>query len=102
MYRLCLLTNRSVLLDNNVFLGAKTELCALAAGMLLLFLLVPVLLAGKVRKLQLRGDRQDEAIEMLNQRPGWTGPLPRWDTGWQTSTAVTGCTTWMSRETGER
>lgn len=67
VYRLCLLTNRSVLLDNNVFLGAKTELCALAAGMLLLFLFVPVLLAGKVRRLQLRGDRQDEAIEMLNQ-----------------------------------
>lgn len=67
VYRLCLLTNRSVLLDNNVFLGAKTELCTLAAGILLLFIIVPVLLAGKVRKLQLRGDRQDEATETLNQ-----------------------------------
>ena len=67
VYRLCLLTNRSVFLDNNRFLGARTELCALGAGVLLLFIIVSVLLAGKVRRLQLRGDQQDEAMETLNQ-----------------------------------
>lgn len=67
LYRLCLLTNRSVLLDNNVFLGAKTELCALGIGMLGLFIVVSVLLAGKAHRLQLRGDRQDETVETLNQ-----------------------------------
>lgn len=67
VYRLCLLTNRSVLLDNNLFLGAKTELCALGAGMLILWIVGSALLAGKVRRLQLRGDQQDEAVETLNQ-----------------------------------
>ena len=67
VYRLCLLTNRSVLLDHNLFLGAKTELCALGAGTLLLFVIATALLAGKVRRLQLEADRQKEAMDTLNQ-----------------------------------
>lgn len=39
-YRLCLLTNRSVLLDNNKFLGAKTSLMTLALSMILLIVLL--------------------------------------------------------------
>ena len=66
-YRLCLLTNRSVLLDNNLFLGAKTELCVMVAAILILFVVVSTALAQKVRRLQLRSDRQEEAVETLNQ-----------------------------------
>lgn len=66
-YRLCLLTNRDVFLDNNSFLTAKAELATLIVGVLILLLLLPTFI---VRRLQAEMERADEAeatVEELNQ-----------------------------------
>lgn len=65
-YRLCLLTNSSVLLDNNSFLGAKTELYLVIIALLLLLLTIPVAFAGKQRKLQLQAEEKEEELRKLN------------------------------------
>jgi hypothetical protein len=53
-YRLCLLTNREVLLDNNSFLGAKTEYWIIMFVMAGLLLVVPMLMAIELRRSQKR------------------------------------------------
>lgn len=65
-YRLCLLTNRSVLFDNNKFLGAKTELGILIAVLMMLLVIVPMLFASWVWKLQRGRDEQDDVIATLS------------------------------------
>ena len=65
-YRLCLLTNRSVMLDNNKFLGARTELNILFICLVLLLVSVPMIYAGRIRKLQMERDQQAEVIMDLN------------------------------------
>lgn len=65
-YRLCLLTNKSVMLDNNKFLGARTELNILFICLTLLLVCVPMLFASKVRKLQRERDEQGDVIVELN------------------------------------
>lgn len=74
-YRLCLLTNRSALLDNNAFLGAKTQLTTLVVALILLGVVVPMGFAYSLRKQQLEKDDLDEvihqqslSIEELNRR----------------------------------
>lgn len=59
-YRLCLLTNKNVFLDNNSFLTAKAELITLIAGVLVLLLLLP---PNIVYKLQVESERADVAEE---------------------------------------
>lgn len=65
-YRLCLLTNKSVMLDNNKFLGAKTELNILVVGLILLLICAPMLFASKIWKLQKERDEQADVIMDLN------------------------------------
>ena len=57
VYKLCLLTNRAVLLDNNRFLGAKTELWLMIFTVLGMLLILPMLLAMKI--LQTEKKRED-------------------------------------------
>ena len=66
-YRLCLLTNRSVLLDNNKFLGAKIELNILTGILALLIVLLPSLLAHKTLRLQYKNDGLQDAISDQNR-----------------------------------
>ncbi|MGN0166245.1 MAG: hypothetical protein ACI39R_08700 [Lachnospiraceae bacterium] len=61
-YRLCLLTNKNVFLDNNGFLGAETELATLMAVLLILLLLVP---SFSVRRLQREIHRAEQAEDMV-------------------------------------
>ena len=67
-YRLCLLTNRSVMLDNNKFLGAKTELNILFIVLALLLVSVPMMFASRVRKLLIARDEQTEVVTELNSK----------------------------------
>lgn len=67
-YRLCLLTNKSVMLDNNKFLGARTELNILFICLILLLIVVPMLFARKVRNLQRERDEQSGVIVELNSK----------------------------------
>lgn len=65
-YRLCLLSNRSIFLNNNAFLGAKTELTALIAVVLCLLMILPMFLALKVSRLQKKTEEQGEIIVETN------------------------------------
>ena len=67
-YRLCLLTNKSVMLDNNEFLRAKTELNILFVCLVLLLVTVPMLFASKIRKLLIEKDRRGDVINDLNSQ----------------------------------
>lgn len=65
-YRLCLLTNSSVLLDNNSFLGAKTELSMVIAALLFLLVLIPICFANRHRKLMLQVEEKEQEMQKLN------------------------------------
>lgn len=67
-YRLCLLTSRSALLDNNEFLGAKVSLMTVLALIMLLVLIVPMIFARHMREMLLERDERDESIAELNSR----------------------------------
>lgn len=68
VYRLCLLTNRMVLLDNNAFLGAKTEL-SLAVGVVLILLCLSVMwLSRMISQLRSAEDGHLLMIEQLNEK----------------------------------
>ncbi len=67
-YRLCLLTNRGVLLDNNAFLGAKVNLLTVLAFLLLLLILVPLIFAKHMRAMLFELDEKEDSIRELNLR----------------------------------
>ncbi len=67
LYRLCLLTNRGVLLDNNKFLGAKSETYMMVAVLLFLLIVAPCAFAMKLRGLLLKNDRNERTMEELNR-----------------------------------
>lgn len=67
-YRLCLLTNRSVLLDNNTFLGAKVSLLTILACIMLLLVLVPLIFARHMREMLFEMDEKENSIRELNRR----------------------------------
>ena len=67
-YRLCLLTNRSVLLDNNMFLGAKTGLMTLALSMILLMVLLALGWAYVKEQCSNNRKKAKETIAELNTR----------------------------------
>ena len=50
-HQLCLLTNKSVLLDNNTFLGAKVELCVLLFGVYFLLYIIPIISVSAFNRL---------------------------------------------------
>lgn len=65
-YRLCLLTNSSVLLDNNKFLGAKTELTMVIVLLLFLLIIIPIGFALKQRSLLIQMGQKEEEVRKLN------------------------------------
>lgn len=64
-YRLCLLTNESVLLDNNNFLRSKTELGILVIVLLMILTISSMVFASRLWGLQRKRDRQKETIAEL-------------------------------------
>lgn len=66
-YNLCLLTNSSVLLDNNDLLGAQTELWLMILSTLGLLLLVPMLLVRRLREQRQRQQALEKNIRLLNE-----------------------------------
>lgn len=66
-YRLCLLTNRSVFLDNNRFLGAKINLAVLFAVISFVFLISTMELARKIAGMVDVADAQGDTIAYLNE-----------------------------------
>lgn len=67
LYRLCLLTNRSVLLDNNRFLGAKSETYIAVGVILFLLVVVSCAFAIKVRSLKLADDKNKRVIAEMSR-----------------------------------
>lgn len=65
-YKLCLLTNRSVFLDNNRFLGAKISLCVLFGIVAFLFLVTAMEMARKNSALVKDISNRMDTIAQLN------------------------------------
>lgn len=61
-FRLCLLSNESVYLDNNRFLEAKTELWLVVIVVLVILIVVSVGMASRINQLQLTSKQQAETI----------------------------------------
>lgn len=66
-YRLVLLTNQSVILDNNKYLGAKTATITLITALLILLILVPMLLAWRNAHLEREKLRTEETVAELDR-----------------------------------
>ncbi len=67
LYRLCLLTNRGVLLDNNKILGATSETYMMVIAVLSLLVVVPCAFAMKARSLKIKDDKNRRAIAELSR-----------------------------------
>lgn len=65
-YRLCLLTNRSVLLDNNTFLEAKVELCVLLFGVYFLLYIIPIIAVSAFNNMVIRLNLSEKENSELN------------------------------------
>lgn len=65
-YRLCLLTEKDVLLDNNAYLGVRTQMQTFVVVILLLLVVVPMLFAHFVRKMQFNTDKLNESLLTIN------------------------------------
>ena len=65
-YKMCLLTNRSVLLDNNYFLGAKVELCVLLIGVYFLLYIIPIIAVSAFNKLVDKLNESEKENNVLN------------------------------------
>lgn len=66
-YRLVLLTNQAVVLDNNQYLGARTAVFTTIALLLILLVLLPMILAWRSMRQENRIRQKDEAIQKLNE-----------------------------------
>lgn len=74
-YRLCLLTNRDVILSNNRFMGARLELIILIAFILIALLAASMLFARKQEMLLKTIDERDDSIERLQEMVGQLNEL---------------------------
>lgn len=66
-YKLCLLTNRDVLLDNNKFLEAKTELWLLILTVLGALFILPMLLVMELQRMQRLREQSEQSVKELNE-----------------------------------
>lgn len=66
-YRLCLMTEKSVLLDNNTYLEIKVQMETLSVVILLALILVATIYAFVIRKLQYRLDERDADVRALSK-----------------------------------
>lgn len=83
-YRLCLLTNYNMLLENNSYLRVKSELWALALVVLVLLISIPAILAWKLDKLRTKQKQCNDkmaglrrSLTSMNERfanRDWYGP----------------------------
>lgn len=69
-YRLCLLTNRDVLLDNNEFLQAKSQLGVLFLTLMVVAIALPMVLARKLSLAQRQIGQQEGSIRRLHEALG--------------------------------
>ena len=69
-YRLCLLTNRDVILSNNRFMGAKLEMIILVGFVLIVLLAATMLFARKQEMLLRTIDERDRTIDRLQDMIG--------------------------------
>lgn len=67
-YRLCLMTEKSVLLDNNTYLEIKIQMETFVVVILLLLVLVPMLYAFMMQKLLFNLDDKENSIKELSSR----------------------------------
>lgn len=65
-YKLCLLTNKMVLLENNQLLRARTEVAVIILGVTVLFALTALCYALRLRKMQLEKDEHLDTIREMN------------------------------------
>lgn len=66
-YRICLLTNRRVLLDNNHFLESKVGLCITVAVLLFLFCITALSMGIYIQKLLAERESQKQLVAGLNR-----------------------------------
>ncbi len=64
-YRLCLLTNKSVIMSNNMFMSAKIEMMILVGFLMIVLLSVSVLFACKLERLMSTKSEQNKTIIKL-------------------------------------
>ncbi len=74
-YRLCLLTNKDVILNNNQFMGAKIEMVILMGFVLVVLLAVTMSLARMYEGVKREVDDRDESIEKLQGMVGQLNEL---------------------------
>lgn len=65
-YKLCLLTDKSVLLDNNSYLQIKIEMETFVVIILLALVVTSMIFAYTVKKLSIKNSLQDDTISSLN------------------------------------
>ena len=66
LYRMCLLTDKDVLLDNNQYLQIKIQMKTFIVVILLVFIVVSMFFAHRVKEQQIKIDSQKDTIDTLN------------------------------------
>lgn len=66
-YKLCLLTNVDIFLENNIFLESLIELIILFAGMLIIISVITISFSRKVGQLEKENAEQKQTIIVLNK-----------------------------------
>lgn len=79
-YKLCLLTNKIVLLENNQLLRARTEVIVIIYGVTILFALTALCLTTKIREMQLEKDENLVVMKEMNTHiQNLNDQLAKWD-----------------------
>ena len=66
-YKLCLLTGRSAIMDNNSYLQIKIQMETYVVALLLVLIVTAMLLAHSMRKLQKKLNDSEDTVAQLNQ-----------------------------------
>ena len=79
-YKLCLLTNKMVLLENNQLLRARTEVNVIIFGIAVLFALTALCLSAKICKIQLEAAENVAVMKEMNTHiQNLNEQLAKWD-----------------------
>lgn len=79
-YKLCLLTNKMVLLENNQLLRARTEVAVIILGVTVLFALTALMYAQRLRKMQIERDEHLDTMKEMNTHiEKLNEQLSKWD-----------------------
>lgn len=74
-YRLCLLTNKNVILNNNRFMTARIEMIILIGFIMIMLLVVSMLFARKLETVSKSADEKDASIRQLQSTVGHLNEL---------------------------